>query len=63
MEQNKTEIWIRMKGDFHSFNTHCQTLKEVLEEYSWIQKRSNIAAWWRNSIGYDPLIGSSGMVD
>ena len=27
----KKEVWIRLKGNLFSFNTHCSTLKEAME--------------------------------
>jgi hypothetical protein len=36
-------VHVRLKGNLYSFDTHCETLKEVLKRY----KRSWIAEWWK----------------
>ena len=43
----KKEVWVRLKGNFFSFNTHCSTLKEAMETYPQCNKRSWIAEWWK----------------
>lgn len=42
------EISVRLKGSSYSFNTHCATLKEVMNTYPMCAKRSWIAEWWYN---------------
>ena len=42
------EIWIRLKGSFYGFNTHCSTLKEAMNTYPSCAKRSWIAEWWKS---------------
>ena len=43
----KKEVWVRLKGNFFSFNTHCFTLKEAMETLPQCSKRSWIAEWWK----------------
>lgn len=42
------EIHVRQKGCMYSWNTHCKTLKEAMETYPQIAKRSWIAEWWKS---------------
>jgi hypothetical protein len=46
------ELWMRYKGSFYAFNTHCKTIKEWLEINPDI-KRSWIAEYWYNPVGYE----------
>lgn len=41
------EVHVRQKGNFYCWNTHCKTLKEAMETYPSIAKRSWIAEWWK----------------
>ena len=43
------EVWVRLKGSFYAFNTHCSTLKEAMETYPIMEKRSWIAEWWKEN--------------
>lgn len=50
-KRKNTEVWVRPVGGCYGFNTHCNTLKEAMQTYPTIAKRSWIADWWRNPIG------------
>jgi hypothetical protein len=52
MAKKGKEVWVRPKGWLYAFNTGCKTLKEAMSTYSLIGKRSLIAEWWLNPIGY-----------
>ena len=41
------EVWVRPKFGVYAFNTHCATLKEAMQTYPTIAKRSWIAEWWK----------------
>ena len=41
------EVYVRLKGSFYSWNTHCGTLKEAMSTYPILAKRSWIAEWWK----------------
>ena len=41
-------ISVRLKGSAYSFDTKCNTLKEVMATYPLCAKRSWIAEWWYN---------------
>ena len=43
-------VWIRFRGNFYAFNTHCTTLKEWFESHPGY-KRSDIAEWWKSGEG------------
>ena len=58
MARNNEEVWVIPKGSFYAFNTHCGTLKEAMQTYPSIERRSMISSWWKNPVGYDPLQGS-----
>lgn len=45
------EVWVRLKGNLLSFNTHCSTLKEAMETLPQCSKRSWIAEWWKQENG------------
>ena len=45
------EVWVRLKGDLLSFNTHCSTLKEAMETLPQCNKRSWIAEWRKQENG------------
>ena len=45
--KQKKEVWVRLKGNPFSFNTHCATLKEAMETLPLCYKRSWIAEWWK----------------
>lgn len=47
MKARNKEVIVRQKGSLYSFNTHCKTLKEAMETYPMISKRSYIAEWWK----------------
>lgn len=47
------EVHVRLKGSFGSINTHCATLKEAMETYPMLAKRSWIAEWWKEGVLYD----------
>lgn len=42
------EVHVRQKGNSYSWNTHCRTLKEAMQTYPSIAKRSWIAEWWKS---------------
>lgn len=47
MAKKIKEVIVRQKGSSYSFNTHCKTLKEAMETYPMISRRSYIAEWWK----------------
>lgn len=51
MKREGTEIHLRLKGNFFSENTHCETLKEYLDLHPG-RRRSDIAEWRREKVGY-----------
>ena len=47
----KKEVWIRLKGNLLSFNTHCSTLKEAMETLPQCGKKKKNAEWWKQENG------------
>lgn len=42
------EVVVRLKGELYCFHTKCSTLKEAMQTYPMLAKRSWIAEWWYN---------------
>lgn len=40
-------VHVRLKGNLYSFDTKCKTLKEAMETFPMLAKRSWIAEWWK----------------
>ena len=41
------EVHVLLKGSVYSWNTHCKTLKEAMQTYPSLAKRSWIRDWWK----------------
>lgn len=41
----KGKLVVRLRGDFYSSDTYCDTLKEFMNLHN--LKRSDIAEWWK----------------
>lgn len=48
----KIEIWVRLKGDFYAWNTHCETLEEVKQTYPIVRNGKNIAESYERDLSY-----------
>lgn len=44
------EVHVRLKGSLYGFNTHCKTLKDAMQTYPMLAKRSWIAEWWKERV-------------
>lgn len=52
MKREECYVWVRLKGAPYAFNTECHTLKEAMNTYPHLSKRSDIAEWWTNPVNY-----------